>query len=123
MPTAAIEPRKLKAVVAVLSIVVNDYLSNVNTLLQAVQRQRKLLHILAAIRQKKRVTNFLNLLRVTVYVVVNGHFSSDPLEAVQLAATLYGGNCGCVRIDLKLNAERTESSQWDVLSDDHFRVT
>lgn len=54
MPTVAIEPRKLKAVVAVLSIVVNDYLSKVNTLLQAVQRQRKLLHILAAIRQKKR---------------------------------------------------------------------
>lgn len=52
--TAEIEPRKLKAVVAVLSIMVNDYMCKLNTLLQLVQRQRKLLHALAAIRQKKR---------------------------------------------------------------------
>ncbi|KAL1479541.1 hypothetical protein MTO96_051753 [Rhipicephalus appendiculatus] len=54
MAAAEIEPRKLKAVVAVLSIMVNDYMGKLNTLLQLVQRQRKLLHALAAIRQKKR---------------------------------------------------------------------
>ncbi|KAH8036548.1 hypothetical protein HPB51_001367 [Rhipicephalus microplus] len=51
---AEIEPRKLKAIVAVLSIMVNDYVSKLSTLLQLVHRQRKLLHALAAIRQKKR---------------------------------------------------------------------
>ncbi|XP_077490991.1 uncharacterized protein LOC144101733 [Amblyomma americanum] len=50
----AMDPRKTKAIVAVLSIIVNDYLNKVNTLLQAVQRQRKLLHFLALIRQRKR---------------------------------------------------------------------
>lgn len=51
---AAMDPQKTKAIVAVLSIIVNDYLNKVNTLLQAVQRQRKLLHFLALIRQRKR---------------------------------------------------------------------
>ncbi|KAH6943804.1 hypothetical protein HPB50_027369 [Hyalomma asiaticum] len=55
MATAAeIEPRKLKAIVAVLSIMVNDYMGKLGTLLQLMHRQRKLLHALAAIRQKKR---------------------------------------------------------------------
>lgn len=51
---AEIEPRKLKAIVALLSIMVNDYMGKLGTLLQLMHRQRKLLHALAAIRQKKR---------------------------------------------------------------------
>lgn len=54
----AMEPRKLKAIVALLTIAVNEYLVKVNTLLQAMQRQRKLLHLVAAIRQRKRVMSF-----------------------------------------------------------------
>lgn len=50
----AMEPRKLKAIVALVTIAVNEYLVKVNTLLQAMQRQRKLLHLVAAIRQRKR---------------------------------------------------------------------
>ncbi|CAN8030970.1 unnamed protein product [Ixodes persulcatus] len=48
------EPNKLKAVVAMLTAAVNDYLNKVNLLLQTAQRQRRLLQLLAALRQRRK---------------------------------------------------------------------
>ncbi|CAN8003336.1 unnamed protein product [Ixodes hexagonus] len=48
------EPHKMKAILAMLTAAVNDYLNKVNLLFQTAQRQRRLLQLLATVRQRKK---------------------------------------------------------------------
>lgn len=49
-----LEHGKMNALVALAAAAVNDYLSKVNVLLQAMQRQRRLLQLLIILRQRKK---------------------------------------------------------------------